>query len=49
MKEGKHRYSHTPKITILNKEPGHLVFNEGKKIQLRDNYIKYFHSLIYSS
>lgn len=46
LKEGKHTCSHTSKITILNKEPGDLMFYEGKKIQLKDNYIKFFHSLI---
>lgn len=49
LKEGKHTYSHTPKITVLNREPGDLEFYEGKNILLRDNYIKYFHSLIYIS
>lgn len=47
MKEGKHTYSHTLKITMLDKEPRDLVSYEGKSIRAKDNCTKYFDSLIY--
>lgn len=47
LKERKCTYSHTPKITLLDKESSDLVSYESRKIQSKDNCIKYFHTSAY--